>query len=96
MKFYDKFIVIKKDDLNKYVHKSIAAGLDDVLLEIEEGRKQDGKFPTPFYYVVNTDEPYADEVARLIETHERRKAVKAATERSIKKNKSTLDRLSDS
>lgn len=62
-----KFIVIKLDDLVKYVtsHFKIAM-LDNDLKDIQEGRKAEGKDPVPDYIVINTDEPYADEVIEIL------------------------------
>lgn len=64
-----KFTVLKNEDIKKYVPKSIASGLEDIQIEIEEGRKADGKKIDNTYLVINTDEPYADEVIDILKRH---------------------------
>lgn len=61
---YNKYIVIKIDDLKLYAD-SILWKLDDVLKKIQYGREKDGQKQN-HYVVVNEDEPYADEVWGLI------------------------------
>lgn len=62
-----KYIVIKIDDLIKFVKAPVKlALLDNDLKDIQAGRKSEGKEPIPEYLVVNTDEPYADLVKKLI------------------------------
>lgn len=65
-----KHIVIKVDDFVKYVNCGVkAALLDNDLQDIQAGRKADGKDPRPEYIVVNTDEPYAQEVIDVLKRH---------------------------
>ena len=64
-----KFTVLKNEDIEKYVPKFIASGLEDVVIEIEEGRKKDGKSLDNTYIVINTDEPYANEVIEILKRH---------------------------
>ena len=65
-----KYIVIKIDDYVKYVNSGIKAVLlDNDLEDIKAGRKADGKDPCPEYIVVNTDEPYAQEVIDVLKRH---------------------------
>lgn len=62
-----KYIVIKIDDLIKYVKAPVKlALLDNDLKDIQAGRKSEGKEPIPEYLVVNTDEPYAGLVYKII------------------------------
>ena len=63
-----KYTVIKNEDLAK-IPKSIAGGLEDIQIEIEERRKEEGKNPINTYIVINTDEPYADEVINILKRH---------------------------
>ncbi len=65
-KINDKFTVLKIEDIEKYlsfVEKELLGTLID---NIQIGREKDGKSASNTYYVVNTDEPYAEEVLRLI------------------------------
>lgn len=65
-----KFIVIKIDDLLKYVNSVFKlAMLDNDLHDIQTGRQADGKDPVPEYIVINTDEPYAPEVIEIMKRY---------------------------
>jgi hypothetical protein len=69
-----KYVVIKIDDLKKYVKSPFKiAMLDNDLQDITAGRKADGKKPHNEYIIINTDEPYAQEVADIIKRHEQQK-----------------------
>ena len=72
----DIFLVLKKDDLVKYLEKTELESLRNVLKKIEEGRKSDGKHPVNKYYVCNMDEPYSQEVYDTILIGEARKNAK--------------------
>jgi len=62
-----KFIVIKIDDLKKYVNSVFKlAMLENDLNDIQAGRKADGKAPCNEYLVINTDEPYAGEIIEIL------------------------------
>lgn len=65
-----KFIVIKIDDLIKYVNSVFKLGmLDNDLKDIQNGRKAEGKEPCPEYIVINTDETYAPEIIEILKSH---------------------------
>ncbi|MGE5681837.1 MAG: hypothetical protein ACM34K_13240 [Bacillota bacterium] len=59
-------IVIKWEDVGKYLSSQLTEDLYSVLNLISEGREKDGKNTKNEYYVCNTDEPYADKVRRVI------------------------------
>lgn len=59
-------IVIKREDVLKYLTDNQIRYLDAVLNTIADGRKKDGKKPNNSYYICNTDEPYADKVLEVI------------------------------
>lgn len=59
-------IVIKREDIFKYLTDNQIKYLDAVLNTIADGRKKDGKKTDNSYYICNTDEPYADEVLEVI------------------------------
>jgi len=62
----EKFIVIKKEDL-KYINSIFKiAMLKNDLNDIQTGRAKDGKKTDNTYLVINTDEPYADEVIEIL------------------------------
>ena len=64
-----KYGVLKIDEVEKYCSEESLRALDQVVQEISDGRARDGKDYVNVYMVVNTDEPYADEVRDLIEKH---------------------------
>lgn len=62
-----KFVVLKIEDLIKYVKSSFKlAMLDNDMEDIRKGREADGKKPVNEYLVVNLDEPYAQEVIKIM------------------------------
>lgn len=65
-----KYIVIKIEDLVKYVPSIFKiAMLDNDLKDIANGRNKDGKNPCNEYIVVNTDEPYINEIIDVLKRH---------------------------
>lgn len=62
----DTHIVLKKDDINKYLSGSEKNTLTMIENKIISGRLKDGKNPVNQYYIVNTDEPYAEEIHKII------------------------------
>ena len=63
---YEKFIVIKKADAERYLTDEEFKVLRNLQKKILTGRMSDGKMQNNTYYVVNTDEPYAIQVRDLI------------------------------
>lgn len=59
-------IVIKREDIIKYLTDNQIGYLDEILNIIAAGRKKDGKKPINSYYICNIDEPYANEVNKVI------------------------------
>jgi|GEM_PF-3485829 len=65
-----KFIVIKIEDLVKYVPSYFKlAMLDNDLTDIAAGREKDGKAPYNEYIVVNADESYINEIIDVLKKH---------------------------
>lgn len=62
----DKFIVIKKEDAEKYLNEKGKQALRNILEVISDGRSIDGKKSNNKYWIVNQDEEYAKEVRKLI------------------------------
>ena len=60
------YIVIKRDDAEKYLSQEEIHVLTNMLGKISDGRLDDNKYPNNTYYVCNTDEPYADAVHKVI------------------------------
>ena len=63
---YEKFIVLKKSDAERYLTDEEFKMLRSLQKKILTGRMSDGKMQNNTYYVVNTDEPYAMQVRDLI------------------------------
>jgi hypothetical protein len=61
-----KHVVIKIEDL-KYINSPFKiAMLGNDLDDITKGREAEGKNPVNEYLVINTDEPYAQEVIEIM------------------------------
>lgn len=60
-----KYLVLKMDDIRKYLTEEERTHLYILSMRVAEGRLDDKK-PINSYLVVNIDEPYAGEVHRLI------------------------------
>ncbi|MGM7428550.1 hypothetical protein ABRZ22_04860 [Bacillus pacificus] len=65
-----KFGVLKIEDVIKVSTDKELATLDGIVRKIGVMRKEEGRNPEPKYYVVNQDEPYAEEVLNIIKKHE--------------------------
>ena len=63
-----KYLVVKRDDIDKYLTKDEVIELDTILLGVAKGRIRDGKKANS-YVVVNQDEPYAEKVWELIQAY---------------------------
>lgn len=65
-----KFLVLNVFDLHRYCSLEQLNQIDTILGAIKTGREQDSRSLDNRYLIVNTDEPYADQVQSLIEEHE--------------------------
>ncbi|MGD6894306.1 hypothetical protein [Bacillus infantis] len=63
-----KFTVVKNDDIEKYLSKNDQEKLVDCLGQIKMSRALEGRGNAK-YLVINTDEPYADEVIEIMKRH---------------------------
>lgn len=65
-----KYAVIKLADLVKYNSEfdlaEVAPLIDSLLGNVEAGRERDGKKPFNSYVVINTDEPWIDEIVEVM------------------------------
>lgn len=59
-------IVIKHEDILKYLTESEQVALECIMDKITHGREKDKKKPINYYYVVNKDEPYAKVIHDII------------------------------
>ena len=58
--------VFKHEDAVKYLNDDDKAAFNYLCHKIEMGRKKDGKIPVNAYLVINVDESYAEEVAKIL------------------------------
>lgn len=66
-------LVVKMDDIRRYLSTDQLYALDGIVRSIESGRMEDGKNPSNTYYICNTDEPYAKDVENIILEGEKEK-----------------------
>ncbi|MDQ0491858.1 hypothetical protein [Paenibacillus brasilensis] len=64
-----KFTVLKNEDINIYLDEREKSDLSRILWKIQELRILDGKPPLNTYLVVNTDEPYATDIVRIMQAN---------------------------
>jgi hypothetical protein len=64
-----KYLVIKIDDYHEALEEREKDQLADLLHRIQFYRVTQLKSPTNQYVVINTDEPYADEVIAIMKKH---------------------------
>ena len=62
---FNKFIVIKTDDIEKYLSNEGKKALYRCLDSLLDSRRHDGKQENT-YLVINTDEPYAHEIVEIL------------------------------
>lgn len=65
-----RYTVINEHDVEKYLsigeRQDLAIVLDRMLGNIEDAREKDGKKPYNSYIVINTDEPYINEIIDIM------------------------------
>ena len=64
---YAKYEVIKLDDIGKHLSFEQRGQLSDIIRTIQYGRLKEGKPACNNYVVVNEDQPYAEQVWKLIQ-----------------------------
>jgi len=64
--FADKFIILKYEDVDQYLDDATQSILFDIcgIIKVERGRA--GKPINPTRFVINTDEPYAQQIAAIL------------------------------
>ena len=62
----DKYFVLKLDDLAEYTTPEDRAMLNKIAHKVSAYRRVNGKEPNNRYIVCNQDEPYAEDVWRVI------------------------------
>jgi hypothetical protein len=65
---YRKYLVIKREDMKKYLPIHYQTDFCDIIDYINERRTEDGKKHN-LYIVINTDEPYAQEVIDIMKKY---------------------------
>lgn len=69
----DTHLVLKYKDIEKYCSAGDLNALDFIRHKIKKGREKDGRSVCNEYYMCNTDEPYANEVLKVIKNGEDKK-----------------------
>ena len=82
----NKYLVIKWDDVNKYLTADEQGEMDGILNMIDKGRRKADKSPLDQnkYLIVNQDEPYADLVWQIIIMGEKAKEYDEANRKKEK------------
>ena len=65
-----KYFVLKAEDFFATLSEEEVRSFDNFLVKHEQFRIDSGKHPCNKYWIVNRDEPYADEVKKIIEDNE--------------------------
>lgn len=65
----EKFIVIKHDDFDKVATPDDMNAHSKLVHKIKHHRESQGKKSFNQYLVINTDEPYVDEVIEIMKRH---------------------------
>lgn len=68
IEFEQKYFVIKVDDVTRYLNPEGKRALYRCLDSLSDSRRQDGKKDNA-YLVLNTDEAYAPQVAKIMQEH---------------------------
>ena len=63
---FNKFIVIKQDDLYRYTSDQDKINLARILKNIRDGRVKFGRETGNKYFVINIDESYAGDVVEIL------------------------------
>ena len=69
IEFEDKYLVLKHSDIEKYLDDSQQKTLLKCIYAIAKGRINDDKPDFNEYLIINTDEPYIGEVAKIMKEH---------------------------
>jgi hypothetical protein len=64
-----KFLVLKNDDLNRYLDSELENDLYNIVQTVDAGRSVEGKVDDNFYIVINQDEPYIQEIIDVLKKH---------------------------
>lgn len=70
-RIYSKYTVIKNEDIEKYLNEGGKKILTGLLSYINHNKEIDGKTTDNNYYIVNTDEPYAEDVLSILQYTEK-------------------------
>jgi len=67
----NKFIVVKRTDVSEFLPPVLEDQFEDILraIDVNQVVQQVTPASTKTYLVINTDEPYADEVIAILKRH---------------------------
>lgn len=65
-----KYFVLKMEDLFESCDENLLIGFNNVLRKYNDYRAKQNK-PVNSYWIVNRDEPYANEIKKIIEKNEK-------------------------
>ena len=65
-----RYFVLKCEDFFDVINEEEAKKFNNILIKIERKRLSEGKTPSNKYWVINRNEPYANQVKVIIEQHE--------------------------
>ena len=65
-KKYNTHLVIKNEDIEKYLSQEMQEDLEDIINTLKYNKEMAGEDTDKGYYIVNIDEPYADDILQLI------------------------------
>ena len=68
IEFEQKYFVVKIDDVNRYLSDEGKKALFRCMDSLSDSRRHDGKQENT-YLVINTDEPYAGQVAQIMQKY---------------------------
>lgn len=62
----DKFLVLKNEDIRVHLSAKEKDILGNLIEKVCDGRHKEGKSWSNQYLVINTDEPYAEEIVEIL------------------------------
>ncbi|AIW03240.1 hypothetical protein CPT_Mater83 [Bacillus phage Mater] len=64
-----KFLVLKNDDLDRYLDAELENDLYNIVQTVDAGRMVEGKVEDNHYIIINKDEPYIQEIIDVLKRH---------------------------
>lgn len=63
---FDKFLVLKSDDIKEHLTDAEKMKFTELVEKICDARHKGGKSWSNLYFVINTDETYAEEITEIL------------------------------